>query len=95
MGDEVVNADSEYRSPIDALVAAGHCRLRLPFWNEHAYIEPDVLPAGQIGPWCSVYDVGAGVGGGEPLRILTLVVDQDDRWEPYFGPAHAEVGEHG
>ncbi len=59
------------------LIGRGVTRMRLPFWNEHAYAEPN-----ETGPWAKVYDVGAGIGGGEPMSVLIGTCDDDNRWEP-------------
>lgn len=53
-------------------------KMRLPFWNKHAYAVPR-----PEGPWADVYDVGAGIGGGDPIPMLVGQCDQDDRWEPF------------
>lgn len=61
---------------LDEMVRAGHRRFRLPNWNEHAYIEPDVLADGRVGPWTTLHDVTG------DQRILTLHCDQQRGWEP-------------
>lgn len=58
------------------LISQGVTRMRLPSWNQHAYAEP--RPAG---PWADVYDVMAGIGGGDPVPVLIGECDRDSRWE--------------
>ena len=58
--------------------------MRLPHWNRHAYVQPRAE-----GPWADLYDVGAGIGGGEPLAVLIAQCDQDDRWERAASPGAA------
>jgi hypothetical protein len=65
------------------LHAQGIDRVRLPFWNEFAYAVQD------DGPWLTVYDVNAGVGSGEPIKVL--IHDAERRWD--WEPAPSE-GEH-
>ncbi len=60
----------------------GFTKMRLPSWNEHAYLE---VPA--EGPWCNLYDIFAGVGSGEPIPILLVNADQHNDWEPIHEPA--------
>ncbi len=69
-------SDKQTESVLNSMVQAGHRRMRLPWWNQFAYIEPDVLEDGRIGPWTTLHDVG----GDE--RILTVVCDQEHRWQP-------------
>jgi len=63
------------------LIDRGVTRMRLPFWNQHAYAEPNL-----IGPWAKIYDVTAGIGGGEPISMLIGECDLDTRWEPIAAP---------
>lgn len=55
---------------VSELMAQGVCRMRLPFWNEHAYVEPR-----EVGPWADLHDVGS------QLPVLISECDQDNRWE--------------
>jgi hypothetical protein len=54
---------------IDEALKAGHKYVRLPIWNEFAYLE--------VGPvWCRLYDIFHGVNGdGEPIELLTVQVE--------------------
>ncbi len=61
---------------LDEMVQAGHRKCRLPNWNPTAYIEPDVLADGRIGPWTTLHDVGG------DQRVLTLLCDEQSGWEP-------------
>jgi hypothetical protein len=63
------------------LIAQGVIRMRLPMWNSYAYAEPN-----PTGPWAKLYDVGAGIGDGEPMSVLIGMCNQDDRWQPYTLP---------
>ena len=58
------------------LIETGSTKMRLPFWNKHAYAVPR-----PEGPWADIFDVTAGVGGGDPIPRLIIECDQDDRWE--------------
>lgn len=71
--------DDSVATSLDEMVRDGHRRFRLPFWNEHAYIEPDILDDGSIGPWTTLHDVM----GDE--RVLTYTCDAQDGWEPMDG----------
>lgn len=64
---------------LDELFEAGHRRFRLPFWNETAYIEPDVLEDGSIGPWTTLHDVTG------DQHLLTVLCAQQRGWEPIDG----------
>lgn len=64
------------------LISRNVTRMRLPFWNPHAYAEP--RPAG---PWADIYDVTAGIGEGSPVPVLIGECDKDNRWEPVSGPS--------
>jgi hypothetical protein len=58
------------------LRARGIKKMRLPRWNEHAYLEvPDA------GPWARLFDVGAGIGGGQPIPMLLVDCDRHHDWE--------------
>ncbi len=73
---------------IDELHAQGHTRLRLPWWNEHAYAEVYEDPATKaLGPWVKVYDVLAGVGSGEPKAVAIWECDTHNEWEPAPSPS--------
>jgi hypothetical protein len=58
------------------LAGQGVRRMRLPAWNEHAFAVPRAE-----GPWADLYDVGAGIGNGEPVPVLIAKCDEDPRWE--------------
>lgn len=63
---------------IDELVLhQGYRKLRLPFWNEFAYIEPDVLDDGTIGPWTTLHDANM------ETRVLTATLDAQSGWEAF------------
>ena len=62
---------------VTQLASQGVTRMRLPSWNEHAYLHPR-----PEGPWADLYDVLAGIGGGNPVPVLIAVCDEDNRWEP-------------
>lgn len=53
--------------------------IRLPHWEPSAHIELPLLPAGQYGPWATVRDVS----GETSLFMLTLLEDDDSRYEPF------------
>lgn len=58
------------------LIDQGVQRMRQPHW-QLGYAEPR-----ETGPWADVYDVGAGIGGGQPLAVLIGQCDEHDNWEP-------------
>jgi len=58
------------------LAATGVRKMRLPAWHA-AYLVPN-----ETGPWAKLYDVNYGIGGGQPLDVLLIECDQDDRWLP-------------
>ena len=63
------------------LYKTGVSRMRLPKWNQHAYVEiPDE------GPWAKLFDVLAGIGGGEPIPVLIAECDLETGWEPASPP---------
>lgn len=65
-------------STLDELVDAGHDKVRLPFWNRFAYLQ---IREGAV--WCDLYDVLAGIGGGEPVPLLVGVeTGAYTTWEP-------------
>lgn len=55
----------------------GTRKMRLPNWNEHAYLE-----VSEDGPWAKLFDVLAGIGGGEPIPMLIADCDRHKNWEP-------------
>lgn len=68
---------------IDDLHHQGHLRIRLPWWNKHAYAELYEVPSsGALGPWVRVYDVLHGIGGGEPIELGIWDADKHDEWVP-------------
>jgi hypothetical protein len=64
-------------STASQLAEQGVEKMRLPNWNEHAY-----LKVWAEGPWCELYDVLAGIGGGQPIPILLIDADKHNNWEP-------------
>jgi hypothetical protein len=64
-------------STMTELCDRGIRKMRLPMWNEHAFAVPR-----PEGPWADIYDVGAGIGSGDPVPVLIAVCDEDTRWKP-------------
>lgn len=64
-------------SSLYALKDEGHEKVRLPRWNEHAYLD-----ISGDGAWATLYDVLAGIGGGEPIPVSMADCAQHDTWEP-------------
>jgi hypothetical protein len=64
-------------STASQLAEQGIEKMRLPNWNEHAYL---YVPSD--GPWAKLYDVLAGIGGGQPIPILLIDADRHDNWVP-------------
>jgi hypothetical protein len=58
------------------LIDSGCMKMRLPNWAV-GYAVP--RPAG---PLADVFDVLAGIGGGEPIPILIVECDRHTNWEP-------------
>ena len=63
---------------LSELAAQGVEKMRLPFWNRHAYATPN-----KVGPWVMVYDVLNGVDSGKPVAVLISMCDEHDTWEPF------------
>ena len=63
-------------STVSELLAQGHTRMRLPMWAT-AYAEQ-----WGNGPWMHIYDICNGIYIGDPVAVLIIECDQDDRWEP-------------
>lgn len=61
---------------LDELIERGVTRVRLPAWNERAFLE---VSADSI--WAELFDVGTGVGSGVPLQVLVAVCAQHADWE--------------
>ncbi|MDP9222686.1 MAG: hypothetical protein M3P18_02315 [Actinomycetota bacterium] len=64
------------------LIEAGVQKMRLPFWNPHAYAVPR-----PVGPWADTYDMLAGIGSGDPVAVLIIECDLHDNWEPVLTEA--------
>ena len=52
-------------------------KLRLPIWNEFAYIELNLLDNGFCGPWVKLHDVSG------DTQILVSALNDEDRFEAY------------
>ena len=55
---------------VTELLEQGVKRMRLPFWNDFAYIEPRAE-----GPWADIHDVDGSV-----TPFLIAECDRDNRW---------------
>lgn len=61
---------------LDFLIEHGVTRMRLPRWNEHAYLQ---IRDGAV--WADVYDVLTGIGGGDPIPMLVADCARHTDWE--------------
>lgn len=65
---------------IDELLSQGHTKIRLPRWNEHAY-----LTIREDGVWADLFDVLAGIGGGDPVPMLVAECAEHTDWVAVAG----------
>ena len=65
---------------ISELFKKGHTEIKLPNWNEFAYLEliPSKLNPKMLAPWAILHDVNYAE------KTMAWLGDTDDRWVPYI-----------
>jgi len=70
---------------IKEALAKGIKKVRLPQWDNGAYLELPILEGGKYGPWAKLYDQSVSFGITKPMSIFILHLTKDEAtdWEEY------------